>query len=165
MWYVKLLPRFWVSVSHETTHGQLRVGRLQLVMVILDLQVGTPSHDSSLTERSNTNDSRNKHGGEEEKQAAKSKVVLCFTRSAQSASHAAAYSSPISTCKELGPLVDDAAPYSEIGEMELFIISKRLAQNLCIEDKPAEFVHYDSWQYNSGKHASFKKTIIALLLI
>lgn len=62
---------------------------------------------------------------------------------------------------ELGPLLDDGAPFSSIGEIELRTISSTLIYpQPPIEENPVELKGYDMWQYGSGAHKSPEKIIL-----
>lgn len=50
----------------------------------------------------------------------------------------------VDSCVHVGPPVGDSAPYSEIGETELHIVSKELVHFPFIPCKPSEFAEYDS---------------------
>lgn len=67
------------------------------------------------------------------------------------------FSSDVSTHGNVGRPVDDAAPYNDIAEMELLIVSSRLVQNLRIERKRAEFDEYDSWLLRNEDHTNTKQ--------
>lgn len=60
-----------------------------------------------------------------------------------------------------GPLLDDGAPYSAIGIVELRLLSglKHIdARHL--EPKPPSIAHFDWWQYGQGDHASTRRRIL-----
>ena len=66
----------------------------------------------------------------------------------------------IASFNETGPLVDDGAPYSAIGEVELQLVSSELIHKPELESKPDAVAEYDRWQYGQGDHSSFAKEII-----
>lgn len=68
--------------------------------------------------------------------------------------------SAISDFRKVGPLVDDAAPYSAIGEMELHIIEKQVLHLPVLEPKLKIFANHDTWQYGSEDHDSQRKLIL-----
>lgn len=122
------------------------------------LKHGVPSHDKPQTENARGDA---KKESTEESESRKAKLVLGFTSTVTSSTLVANSSNSVSAAfRNVGPLVDDAAPYSAIGEMELHIMSKGLIEPPLIEPKPEMFADYDTWQYGSGEHGSARKSII-----
>ena len=68
---------------------------------------------------------------------------------------------------ETGPLLDDGAPYSGIGEQEFHILRSKLQTNFngTFDELPIEIAHRPYWQYGNGNHASKSKRIIGSILI
>ena len=68
---------------------------------------------------------------------------------------------------ENGPLLDDGAPYSGVGEHEFHILRSKLKTNFngTFDELPNEIVHRPYWQYGNGNHASKSKRIIGSILI
>lgn len=62
---------------------------------------------------------------------------------------------------ETGPLVDDGAPFSAIGEVELNLLRSRLEYvSPSLLDKPPQLQQFDSWQFGVGEHASAARAIL-----
>lgn len=57
---------------------------------------------------------------------------------------------------ELGPLLDDGAPYSAIGQVNLSLLSNHLglSENPKIDAIPQALGIHTHWQYGIGEHAS-----------
>ena len=68
---------------------------------------------------------------------------------------------------ENGPLLDDGAPYSGIGEHEFYILRSKLKTdfNGTFDEIPKEIAHRPYWQYGTGNHASKSKRIIGSIPI
>ena len=64
--------------------------------------------------------------------------------------------------QELGPLVDDGAPYSAIGVVELKLLAKQfgLPHDWSIKPVPDSFKGHSHWQYGTGEHASPAREIL-----
>lgn len=68
---------------------------------------------------------------------------------------------PTSCLSELGPLVDNGAPFCPVGNVELRAMSKRLFnQKWVIGEKSPELSEFDFWQYGSGSHSSSSPRIV-----
>lgn len=61
-----------------------------------------------------------------------------------------------------GPLVDDGAPYSAIGQVELMLLRNHLGMNdkVQLEPIPDALNGYTHWQYGVGKHSSDARPIL-----
>ena len=60
------------------------------------------------------------------------------------------------TLYQHGPLVDDGAPYSAIGLVELKVLASqlRLSQPIKLEKIPESLNDHTHWQYGTGDHSS-----------
>lgn len=69
--------------------------------------------------------------------------------------------------KIIGPLVDDGAPYSAIGMIELKLLRDHLGLNECFEldPVPKTLNGYTQWQYGTGTHASAARDILGSVMI
>lgn len=113
------------------------------------------------------------HDGEKNgNQNDKPEVGMTFmaTLSSSSVLHAASTnSSTDSDTKKtaaFGPLVDDGAPFSALGEVEMRTLKSSLIYaDPPIEDKPPELQGYDTWQYGSGAHRSAAKPILGAVTL
>lgn len=71
-------------------------------------------------------------------------------------------SASLPTTGQLGPLVDDGAPYAAIGQVELNLLTEHAGiQTNCKLDKiPKSLKGHTHWQYGTGKHASPARRIL-----
>lgn len=75
-------------------------------------------------------------------------------------------SAPTSCSSELGPLVDDGAPFCAIGDVELHALRKSLYKaKFVIDDKHQELAEFDYYQYAVGSHASSRLHIIGSVVL
>ncbi len=65
----------------------------------------------------------------------------------------------------LGPLVDDGAPYSAIGELELAALYNCKYKRLKLEELPNSISNYKYWRYGSGTHSSDSREILGCVFI
>lgn len=68
--------------------------------------------------------------------------------------------SGITEFRKAGPLLDDCAPFSAIGKMELNLIENPSIHQPKLKSKPEIIAKCDEWQYGSGEHSSAQKAII-----
>ena len=68
---------------------------------------------------------------------------------------------------ELGPLLDDGAPYSGIGQVELSLLADHigLSPNSKIDAIPQALGSHTHWQYGSGEHASSARRILGSIVL
>lgn len=69
--------------------------------------------------------------------------------------------------QDIGPLVDDGAPYSAIGLTELHILKDQLLSNFTgkLDTIPTSLNVRTFWQYGCGNHASAKRRILGSILL
>lgn len=66
---------------------------------------------------------------------------------------------------ELGPLVDDGAPYSEIVLVELNLFVDHLPSNPILETIPESLKEHTHCQYGTGRHASPARRILESIVL
>ena len=68
---------------------------------------------------------------------------------------------------QLGPLLDDGAPYSGMGLEEILLLKHTIMPtfNGNLDPLPAAVVCRPFWQYGSGKHASSRRKILGSILL
>jgi len=87
--------------------------------------------------------------------------LIASTCQARSAS-----SDSIADDAALGPLVDDGAPYSAIGLVELRLLLDRFGQKATdLEPIPSSFAGSTYWQYGSGDHSSAPRRILRSIVL
>ena len=65
-----------------------------------------------------------------------------------------------------GPMVDDGAPFSAIGNTELMLIRKHvLSIDFVLEPKPTDLNQYCYWQYGNGSHSSPGRHILGSVVL
>lgn len=67
---------------------------------------------------------------------------------------------PVTDFKNVGPLVDDGAPFNAIGEMEVHLIFNDLNNMPVLEPKPDQLAAFDTRQYVTGTHSSQQIAIV-----
>lgn len=94
------------------------------------------------------------------------RIALGFTSSLQSNNTLHCnIASTVTSSFDAGPLVDDGAPYSAIGEVEVQLLRNQLSTDLILEPKPDELQNYEYWQYGTGSHSSSKRKIVGSVLL
>lgn len=72
----------------------------------------------------------------------------------------------IGSPSQIGPMVDDGAPFSAIGEVELRYHSRRLlGGSVHLLDKASELGDSMYWQFGTGSHASPSRRILGSVIL
>ena len=75
--------------------------------------------------------------------------------------------SSFSSCHFIGPLLDDGAPYSGLGLVELKILSPYLHTNWSgkLDPLPRAIADRTHWKYGSGSHSSDSRRMLGSIII
>lgn len=67
----------------------------------------------------------------------------------------------------IGPMVDNGAPYSAIGILDLLLLSSNILPSFegSLDPVPDAFKAFNGWQYGSGDHASEPRPILGSILL